>query len=527
MALLNEIEAAMRMGISVELLRYFTKKCPKQGEIKLLVPTTVGEQTFYEQQKVDEYRRYLNKPWPHEKGKRPPIPDPIKQDIRLESHLWCAVCGNPNNNEVAHIEAVADTLNNSPENLIYLCPNHHTAYDLGFKPSSNVNMEAIRAAKIIKRESRLRMMRFEANASKLLHSVIASLEKLGKDIAAAKSADLTSVIQTETRQLLSAIPTLLNEAEAAARKDSDFSAVDRAVSQFAPTIGKHIIGLTSHSNESQVRTAAKSVVDSVNAALATLDEVECPHCGGQGMTGLVGDLCNFCHGDQVVTHEQAESYNPEDLDEAECPRCCGRGMTGLVGDVCAFCNGSCIVTREEAKSYDPSEIEEVLCPHCGGQGTTGLVGDLCKYCGGSCYVSKRDASSYSAKDIDEVNCPHCGGRGMQGLSSYVCGYCNGAQRVSRKEAETYDHNALDEVKCPHCHGRGTTGLNTVLCTYCDGACVVSAKEASEYNPDEIDEVTCPRCGGRGTTGLRGTQCGLCKGDCVVPRETAEAFRRAH
>ena len=38
--------------------------------------------------------------------------------------------------EVAHIDAVADTLNNSPDNLIYLCPNHHTKYDLGYKPSS-------------------------------------------------------------------------------------------------------------------------------------------------------------------------------------------------------------------------------------------------------------------------------------------------------------------------------------------------------------------------------------------------------
>ena len=310
MALLNEIEAAMRMGISVDLLRYFTKHCPKQGETRLLATQTLGDQTLYEQKEIDEYRRYLNKPWPHEKGKRPALPDPIKQDIKLEAHLWCAVCGNPNSNEVAHIEAVADTLNNSPENLIYLCPNHHSAYDLGFKPSSNVNMDAIRAAKVIKRESRQRMMRFEANASKLLHSVIATLEKLVSAAIETKSADLASVMETETRQLLSALPTLLKEAETAAAKDSDFTSVDKAVSRFAPTIGKYLIGLTPQSNESQVRTAASSVVQSVNTALAELDEVECPHCGGRGLLGLVGDFCNFCHGDQVVTHEQADSYDP-------------------------------------------------------------------------------------------------------------------------------------------------------------------------------------------------------------------------
>src|SRR6185437_4587201 len=126
MPLLSEIEAAMRMGISIELLRYFTKHCPKTGESRVLAASTHGEQTLYDQKEVDEYRRYLNKPWPHQKGKRPAIPEAIKEDIKLESNLWCAVCGNANNGEVAHIEAVADTLNNSPDNLIYLCPNHHT-----------------------------------------------------------------------------------------------------------------------------------------------------------------------------------------------------------------------------------------------------------------------------------------------------------------------------------------------------------------------------------------------------------------
>ena len=72
---------------------------------------------------------------------------------------------------MAHIEAVAETLNNSSDNLIFLCPNHHTKYDLGFKPSSNITLEVVRAAKFVKRSTRQRVLRHEANAIKLLVAV--------------------------------------------------------------------------------------------------------------------------------------------------------------------------------------------------------------------------------------------------------------------------------------------------------------------------------------------------------------------
>ena len=105
---------------------------------------------MYDEAELLNYQKYLNEPWPRAKEKRPSIPDAIMKDIREESHRCCAVCGDANHGEVAHIIAVAETLNNSPDNLIFLCPNHHTEYDLGFKPSSNVTLETIQAAKLIK-----------------------------------------------------------------------------------------------------------------------------------------------------------------------------------------------------------------------------------------------------------------------------------------------------------------------------------------------------------------------------------------
>jgi 5-methylcytosine-specific restriction endonuclease McrA len=174
MALWSEVEAALEMGISVELLRKFTKVCPKTGQSRLLAVTDVGGVPHFQSDEVSAYAAWLRQPWP--KGanqQRPHIPEYIKADVRQECHHACAICGLMESGEVAHIAPVADTFDNSPDNLILLCPNHHTKYDYGYKPSSNVTRAEILAAKTIKRSSRQRMMRYEANAVvQLKHMVL-------------------------------------------------------------------------------------------------------------------------------------------------------------------------------------------------------------------------------------------------------------------------------------------------------------------------------------------------------------------
>lgn len=107
-------------------------------------------------------------------------------------------------------------------------------------------------------------------------------------------------------------------------------------------------------NEKTVRTAARSVVDIASQLLLDLDEVDCPHCDGNGQTGLVRDLCTYCGGSCVVSEERAEEYNPDDLDEVECPHCKGRGQTGLVGDFCKLCEGQTVVSRTVFDCYEES-----------------------------------------------------------------------------------------------------------------------------------------------------------------------------
>ena len=124
MALLSLIESAYKVGWSIELLEKLTARGPKRGEDKKSLPSVVvrGERMI-ESDDLDAYVIYLAQPWPKAStAKRPHIPVAIKTDVKGECHLACAICGLQESGELAHIEAVATTENNSPDNLLLLCP---------------------------------------------------------------------------------------------------------------------------------------------------------------------------------------------------------------------------------------------------------------------------------------------------------------------------------------------------------------------------------------------------------------------
>ncbi len=94
MALLSRVEASIALGVSVELLEWFVKKCPKPGEDRKLRVVKAGGEVHFEESEIAAFRAYLAAPWPlPAKGKRPELPDAIRDDVRRESHLSCAICG--------------------------------------------------------------------------------------------------------------------------------------------------------------------------------------------------------------------------------------------------------------------------------------------------------------------------------------------------------------------------------------------------------------------------------------------------
>ena len=48
----------------------------------------------------------------------------------MEANGACAICqAHGDTCEAAHLDPVSKSKNNHPENLLWLCSNHHTAYD--------------------------------------------------------------------------------------------------------------------------------------------------------------------------------------------------------------------------------------------------------------------------------------------------------------------------------------------------------------------------------------------------------------
>jgi hypothetical protein len=481
MALMSLIEAALHTGLRVETLEYLTKNSPKSGQARTLKTVKSEMGTMFDDGELQSYLEWLNEPWPTPApGKRPTIPKIFKDDVKEEAHHGCAICGLMNNGEVAHIEAVSSSFNNAPSNLIFLCPNHHTKYDLGFKPGSNLTSEEVRAAKLLKRNSRCRILKYEANATNCLQSIISFLNKIEGNLATASTKNFSTIYLSEMKGLLAKIPELTAESQQEAKKDK-LSKPQKAVAKIAPKLSALASTVKKSSDAKVVRAQAKKLVEDTREILIEIDEIECPRCGGAGLTGLVGDFCAYCKGACVVSQARADAYDPSNIDQVNCPRCEGHGTTGLVSDYCAYCHGSCLVSRAKAEAYEADEIDEVECPRCDGAGTTGLVSDYCAYCHGSCLVSRAKRLAYNEDDIDQLACPRCGGKGTAGLISDYCGYCRGSCVVSRAKYEAYDEDKIDEVECPHCAGRGLTGFAGDYCSLCKGSCVISREKRAAYS----------------------------------------------
>ena len=438
MSYLTKIEAAIKLGYGVELVDYFIKTCPKKDEGRTLQVLRTDGGELIDEKELLAFQHYLSQPWPlSKKGARSHIPEAIAEDVKRESHCACAICGYMDNGELAHIRSFAATLNNSPDNLILLCPNHHTKYDLGYKPSSNLTSADVEAAKTLKRNSRVRIMRYEANAIKCLKAVIEFVARLNSYLRKQLTDNERDIYLTELGSVLRFLPEFTRNAEEAASEDRDLDDVDKRLARIAPHLSRASAGAGAVESEFSLRQRADEVVRKSRAVLPLIDEARCPHCSGSGQTGLGGSLCAYCGGSCFVSRSRVKAYEPDELGEVDCPRCDGSGQTGLVGDLCVYCSGDGYVTEQQRDEYDEGVADEVECPHCSGSGQTGLGGSLCTYCGGSCSVSRSRAKAYEPDEMDEVDCPRCDGSGQMGLVGDFCSLCKGDCVVSRDIHDAY------------------------------------------------------------------------------------------
>jgi hypothetical protein len=182
------------------------------------------------------------------------------------------------NGEVAHIEAASTSLNNSPDNLVFVCPRHHTKYDRGFAPASNVTQDIVRAAKEMKRASRRRMLLHEGNTAAALRTTLRMVERIETKATDTEDDLLREAYTTEIRSLIHSLPDLLRAAERATASDRNFSDAGSAVLGIAPNLAKAArAAALSARTEADVRSAAQQLVRN-SASILELDEVDCPHC---------------------------------------------------------------------------------------------------------------------------------------------------------------------------------------------------------------------------------------------------------
>ena len=125
--LLSEYEAAATVGMSPTLLRWFTSHAPKSGDPrKLKIAKEVNGVVFFEEKELLSFNDWLRLPWPHKPGKRPNIPAGIRKEIEVEANGECAICNkNGDTCEAAHLNPVAKTKCNHPEELLNLLKSPH------------------------------------------------------------------------------------------------------------------------------------------------------------------------------------------------------------------------------------------------------------------------------------------------------------------------------------------------------------------------------------------------------------------
>lgn len=105
LALLDENDAAIKLGITKELLFAYTRNSPKKhlGHNDRLKLVREGQECKFSIDDLEAWDRYLLEPWSVDGPERPPIPRYIDHYLKIECGGKCAVCGKGHKLQNAHI----------------------------------------------------------------------------------------------------------------------------------------------------------------------------------------------------------------------------------------------------------------------------------------------------------------------------------------------------------------------------------------------------------------------------------------
>ena len=128
---LNSIQAALHLGITPELLTYYTGPAfhNSTGLPSLKTHQSSGA-TVYLKSQLETFNNFLMGEWPHKDNKRAHIPQAVKEHLKAEASNACARCSGGRGIEYAHIIPWAESKSNHHENLIRICSLCHAEHDI-------------------------------------------------------------------------------------------------------------------------------------------------------------------------------------------------------------------------------------------------------------------------------------------------------------------------------------------------------------------------------------------------------------
>lgn len=480
--LLTEIEAAIRVRMSPELLRWFTMNPSKPPDSRKLLAVSSGDELQYDPLELDAFDKYLHSPWPNPKGRRAHLPEGIRREIMLESYCACAVCGHGDDGEAAHIQPYSDTACHHPHELIWLCPNHHTRYDHGHKSHVNLDVGALRMLKQTLHESRLRRWRIELRTTTALLVLLDEVDKLTQAIKQhgdSFALSLNSVRERSLRELIAA------------------ATAYRHRQQEGESLG-NVAALIEKEAADMIEQGSAATHDWVSEVreqyLIAVHEVICPACRGSGL-GVFG-VCFACYGAGALPRQEADHVEPSEYEPVRCPICQGSGQHWRYS-CCTVCWGQGEIEKLALDEIDVADFERVSCPRCsrinGDQGS-------CALCWGVGEIEQQDIEQYRAEHYEKIQCPEChgGGDGTWG----ECQVCQGSGEIRESDLGDYDPSHFDSARCPLCEG--SCVLDGRRCPVCNGEGQVPAGTLEEFDVSDFALVTCPQCDGTGCRKCRKT-----------------------
>jgi DnaJ-class molecular chaperone len=506
---MSEIEAAIHLKMSPELLEFFATKAPKSGETRKLPRTEADGVVRYRRDDLDAFNSYLDEQWPKPaKAQRPHLPRKLKLEIKLEAHCGCAICGHSANGEAAHIEPVADTMSHHPKRLIWLCPNHHTEYDLGFKPR-DVDLETVKAVKVMLVNRRLRLWGMERKASQDILRLLAQVEDarsfLGHSNWNEAHGYVSALVETDLAELQKVAKKAAKPKSPKGKKPPSGEII--AYAKFAQSILN-----APTTGGSAAEKAANLLGETAEARAEFLREtggVDCPVCDGTG--DRKGLECRACGGVGTLSEWDAGQLRVSDFEFVSCPLCKGSG--NYKTDPCPECNEAGEMERQDADQVVLSDYGDVDCPLCKGRGR--YEGDDCPECAGECQLERHQAERIDLRQYEKVKCPLCDGGGQRHGDD--CPPCRGEGRMTRQDADQLDIREYDDVDCRLCEGSGTfTGDD---CLACGGRGSFERHQADQIDWNDFKLVPCPACSGR--TQRNGDDCRVCDGEGTMMRFHAD------